>query len=193
LRDILKPLDLTLEDVKDKLILLHDEEGTIWPPMNSKGQLPVTFEERISSYHLLKKKCTNDAVNSGNHTIRINPAVDSVVQIYYASVFNLDTAARDAAIKIASNTNVLIGYLNHDATLAAAAGLVYPSLDNVDKDHFAALSHPLVIPDGLMFWTTINAIAVSEDSNHFIIYNYIGDEPQITYGNPTDAVWSDIS
>lgn len=194
MRKDFKPLGFSLREVADKLIFLSDEEGTIWPPLNTKGQMPVTLEPRKNHYHSLKRKCTNTAADAGNQSILIEPAADSILKVYWLGQRNLDTAAREVYAEIATSGMQTIGRLYYKVDLAVNGRIVWPQIDSTNLDWFKTLSAtPFILNEDFELDLVIKSVAVSQDSDFFMLYEVIGDEPTITETAPTGAAWTDIS
>jgi hypothetical protein len=192
LRDRFRPIFRTFEEVKEKLIFLHDKEGVIWPPVEPDGSMRFSTTPREEDIIVLKKSCTNDGANSGTHSINITPAAGSIVKLHYCAIQHDDNAA----------TRVLLGRIKAKAAtlfpefmyedIAHNTWLAYPR-NLTGTGYFDQLGNAMFITDDLKYSLIATTLAVSKKSTWLLVYSYIGDEPDVGYSEPTNAVWADLS
>lgn len=176
---------------KELLVLLggmdRNTDPKLWPLFNKYGQIPVhdvPYEENLKDY---RRKCTNDASNAGNQSVKLEPAADSIVILDFASIVNHDTVNRTCTIYLYTAGGNLVAKLV-TGSIAANEMLSYELGYSTD-----ALYKKLVLTDAFELLLTAEAIAVSEDADFFMLYQVVGDNPTITETGPTGSTWSDVS
>lgn len=158
---------------------------------NEDNKIPVQDELIETDLHVYKRKCTNGGANAGVQSVKIEPAANSIVQIYFASMLNGDaTDAKSLYARVDTAGGTLFGYL-FGASTAANAIIVWPR--NVTGTSNFDLIKPFILTDAIELYMYTASIDVSEDVNFIILYQYTGTGPTITETNPAGATWSDIS
>jgi hypothetical protein len=194
LREEFQELGIPFKDILDRMLFASDEEGNIFPLMTNEGRVPVTLDARKSAFKCLKKKCTNAAGAGGAQGITIQPAKDSIVKLMWVAQRNSDTVARSLQARIRTSGNEEFGTLYYKNDVGATAYLVWPHVDSTNISWFSAVGAvPFVLTEDFALLLHASGIAVSEDTDFFLLYEVIGDDPTIAYINPAGATWSDIS
>lgn len=169
-----------------------DKDGPYISPLmrrDDQGVFSVPIEQRtiggtLRVYHV---KFLNDGINAGNHSIIIQAAAGSPMEVLWASVKNTDTAARAVTIHISSAGGVEVRILITNATTGAGDSEHWPAV--LDTGH-----SKLPINEELRFQTLAAAIAVSQDTEHCIVYRYFGDTaPTITTSEPVGCTVTEIA
>lgn len=136
---------------------------------------------------VVHKNFLNDGVNSGNHSIIIQPAAGCPIELMWCTIKNADTSSRTCTAHISSAGGALVRTL-FTSSLGAGAYDHYP--DPATPTHGPGLP----LNDELRVQTDALAVAVSQDSQHCIVYRYFGaTAPTITTSEPTGCTVSDVA
>jgi len=128
---------------------------------------------------------TNDGANSGNHSIKIEPATDCPMFLYNYAVYNGDAAGRATTLTLHGSGAVQLAVL-YTATLGATSYDMWP-------DEGGAIG-PLPVPANQELVSTVAAVAVSKATRHALVYRYFGaTAPTVTTTGPTNCTIAAIA
>lgn len=192
LKDILGTTQVELRD-QPKIIaggIDTERDMGFWTFFNSIGSIPISDIPRERNLHTYRRKFLNGGVNDGHHSIKIEPASNSILSVYFMSITNKDTVNRTViATLYTAGAGKITDIFN--ASTAATGNLVFPrnptAADLIDGDK------PMIFTDELELYGACLSVAVSQDSEFFILYSYVGDAPTITETAPSGATVSDIA
>lgn len=172
-------------------LLLHDDQGNSYPSTDRHGRVIFRNVEREVYLNDLRRKCTNDASNAGAQSMKLEPAANSILFIYFISSKNLDAAGVNHDAKVFTAAGAECGEF-YNASVAASGMIVFPRSET-GVDSFCAMNHPsFFITDVFEIKIQTGSVAVSQDSDFFILYSYIGDAPTITEVGPTGSAFTDV-
>lgn len=184
---------ITPKLLRPTFLLLHNRLGNSYPSVDRGGRFLVRIEPREENLTLYARKCTNDAVNAGAHTVKLEPATGSIVSIYYISSVNRDALAVNNNIALSTAGAGMIANLGVTANLAANVPNVFPRGASGTAYLGRTVYPSLIITDEQEISIYTGSVDVSEDTDFFILYSYLGDAPTITETGPTNSAYTDIS
>lgn len=177
-----------------RTIYLVDAVGGLHESANTNGFMPVAGGDALASpvptfpggtLLASQYQFTNDGANSGNHVMKIEPAVGSPMIVYSWNIYNGDAAGRATTLVLSSAGAVELGIL-YTATLGATTFDMWP-------DEGGPIG-PLLLPGNQELTSTVAAVAVSKATRHALTYRYFGDTaPTITNSGPTNVTIAELA
>lgn len=165
-----------------------DSGGTPHAGLNTSGYLRVTGGDVVSTPVPIwnggtlvstQYSFTNDGANSGDHSLKLEPASGCPVELVLWLIYNGDAAGRVTTLDYSTAGATQLCPL-YTATLGATTFDAWP-------DEGTSLT-PLPVPSTNEILSKVAAVAVSKASYHVLVYRYFGaTAPVITTSGPTNC------